>query len=120
MYVIDSIISTFGDDEFKIVDALRALGFPRYVAYTLVALLDRTPKTSRQISQASGLRQPEVSKAIGAIRPWLEIRHDRGTRRPVDVYRLAKSLRTIMDERLEAKSKEHLEIVRVVKGVGMA
>ena len=69
--VIKMMESTFkvpDDDDLEFVFILQSLGMQRNVAVLITYLGSAGETTSREIEQATGLRQPEVSIAMQGLR----------------------------------------------------
>ena len=82
------------------IEALTTTGMPKGMARTLAYLSTRDDwATSRDIEEATNLRQPEVSIAVRDLveRGWVERdnlkRESKG--RPINIYRLAADLRKV-------------------------
>ena len=88
------------DDET--VERLIITGLPKNMAKALVFLSNRGETTSVDVEKGTGLRQPEVSIAMQALRrrKWVTKRDIKkeGKGRPVHSYRLARPLGEIVDE----------------------
>jgi predicted transcriptional regulator len=88
------------DYEFKVLDendyifikTLSNLEMPRTVATTMVYLMNVDEASSQQIEISTGLRQPEVTLAIGFMskQSWISVRPEKksGKGRPIKVYSL--------------------------------
>jgi len=82
------------------IEALATTGMPKGMARTLAYLSTRDDwATSRDIEEATNLRQPEVSIAVRDLveRGWVERdnlkRESKG--RPINIYRLSADLRKV-------------------------
>jgi predicted transcriptional regulator len=85
--------------------------------------MDGAPRTSREIEQITGLRQPEVSIAMrplcstGIVETWDE-KHDHSRGRPSRYYRLCVPLHEIIgfhERRLTTDFREKKEAIRQLK-----
>jgi predicted transcriptional regulator len=98
------------DDET--VERLIITGLPKNMAKALVFLSNRGETTSVDVEKGTGLRQPEVSIAMQALRrrKWVTKRDIKkeGKGRPVHSYRLARPLGEIVDE-VEAGERKKIE-----------
>lgn len=92
-----------------VVEVLVRSGLPRHVAKALAFLSTRGETTSVEIEKATGLRQPEVSLAMQALRrrKWVEKRDVKkaGKGRPVHAYSLAVPFSEIADALARAQRK---------------
>lgn len=101
----------FGSD----ADTLMKIGFSRVVSKTLVCLSDGKEKTSHEIEMETGLRQPEVSKAMTALQKYIscgERKNNYMKGRPVKHFKLCVSFQTIISEKaieIESEMKKMLE-----------
>ncbi len=97
----------------KTVQILRQLGLTRPLANTIVYLTEVRTATAMEIDRATGLRQPEVSRACvdGQKRGWIKAERKRGGKlgRPTNFYSLAlpyeKILEQIEDEKLSESDR---------------
>lgn len=85
-------IEVLDEEGLKLAAALRSLGLASNVAAMVAYLSDAEAATSREIEVGTGLRQPEVSVGMKALRSrdWIreqEIRSERKGR-PLKVYAL--------------------------------
>ena len=102
----------------KTVQILRQLGLSRPLAHTIAYLSEVRTATSREIDRATGLRQPEVSRACvdGKKRGWIKTEQERGGRlgRPINVYSLALPYREIMKQIEDEKLLESDRTQRLI------
>ncbi len=100
------------EEEEELIDKLVRAGFNKNVAITFVFLAGRDETRSREIEDATRLRQPEVSIAMQELkeRGWVTKRDlkKEGKGRPVHIYRLDRSIDEIKEEIKENK-KERIE-----------
>ena len=94
------------------IEALTTTGMPKGMARTLAYLSTREDwATSRDIEEATNLRQPEVSIAVRDLveRGWVERdnlkRESKG--RPINIYRLSADLRKVY---VSIEGREKLKI----------
>ena len=103
------------DDDERAVDLFTDLGMPRNLAKTLVYLSQCEECRSAEVEQGADLRQPEVSVAMQELRKrgWAKKRDlkKKGKGRPVHVYKLTKSLPTIL-ETFEQEKMRQVENIR--------
>ncbi|MFO8109306.1 MAG: ArsR family transcriptional regulator [Thermoplasmata archaeon] len=95
-----------------LVDRLRKAGVERNIALTLVFVAGKDEATRRDIENATGLKQPEVSIATQAMRSkeWMDKRDIKkeGKGRPVHGYKLDKPINDIIKE-IEEEEKARIE-----------
>ncbi len=99
-------------EQKELVDKLIKAGIQKNIARTLVFVASRDETRSRDIEDATNLRQPEVSIAMQDLRGrgWVTKRDIKkeGKGRPVHGYRLDKPIEEIVEE-IEEKEKERIE-----------
>ncbi len=99
-------------EQKELVDKLIKAGIQKNIARTLVFVASREETRSRDIEDATNLRQPEVSIAMQDLRGrgWVTKRDIKkeGKGRPVHGYRLDKPIEEIVEE-IEEKEKERIE-----------
>ncbi len=102
-------------EQEELVDRLIKAGLQKNIARTLVFVASREETKSREIEDATDLRQPEVSIAMQELRGkgWVTKRDIKkeGKGRPVHGYQLDKPIEEIIKE-LEAKEKERIEEIK--------
>jgi predicted transcriptional regulator len=91
----------FSAEEEEFANLLIKIGTKKNIAKVLV-FLARTPEaTSHAIERGTGLRQPEVSLAMGYLmdQGWIRSRECKGDHkgRPMKMYTLAKPITEILD-----------------------
>lgn len=120
--MIPQKIRILDEKELELVDILTSLGIKRNVASVIVYLSGNDEATSKQIEMATNLIQPEVSKAMQALREnrWTEEREFRrtGTGRPTKYYRLSTPLEKIVafyEEKAQNESVRAMELALRLK-----
>jgi predicted transcriptional regulator len=115
-------IRTLDEKELELVDILTSIGIKRNVAAVIVYLNGNDEATSKAIEMATNLIQPEVSKAMQALREnrWIEEREFRrtGTGRPTKFYRLSTPLEEIVahyEEMTQNESVRTMELAEKLK-----
>jgi len=102
-------------EQEELVDRLIKAGLQKNIARTLVFVASREETKSREIEDATDLRQPEVSIAMQELRGkgWVTKRDIKkeGKGRPVHGYQLDKPIEEIIKE-LEDKEKERIEEIK--------
>ncbi len=97
--MIDFEVKILDENDLVFVSDLRNLGIQRNVALTLVYLLNVKEASSREIEIGTGLRQPEISLAIGFMsdNKWVDSRMIRVNKkgRPLRVYSFCVPMKTI-------------------------
>ena len=103
------------EDDERAVDLFTDHGMPRNLAKTLVYLSQCDECRSAEVEQGADLRQPEVSVAMQELRKrgWARKRDlkKKGKGRPVHVYKLTKTLPTIL-ETFEQEKMRQVENIR--------
>ncbi len=102
-------------EQEELVDRLIKAGLQKNIARTLVFVASREETKSREIEDATDLRQPEVSIAMQELRGkgWVTKRDIKkeGKGRPVHGYQLDKPIEEIIDE-IEEKEKERIQEIK--------
>jgi len=102
-------------EQEKLVDRLIKAGLQKNIARTLVFVASRDETKSREIEDATDLRQPEVSIAMQELRGkgWVTKRDIKkeGKGRPVHGYKLENPIEEIIEE-IEEKEKERIEDIK--------
>ncbi|MFW5946116.1 MAG: ArsR family transcriptional regulator [Candidatus Natronoplasma sp.] len=102
-------------EQEKLVDRLIKAGLQKNIARTLVFVASRDETKSREIEDATDLRQPEVSIAMQELRGkgWVTKRDIKkeGKGRPVHGYMLDNPIEEIIEE-IEEKEKERIENIK--------
>lgn len=103
------------DKQRDLIGHLINTGMQKNTAICLVFIASRDETKSREIENATRLRQPEVSIAMQDLREndWIEKRNIKkgGKGRPVHSYKLAKPIDDILDE-IELKEENKIEEIR--------
>lgn len=109
-----SVMKTFSIEQLdekdeEITDTLISLGMSRPVARVLSYLRNGNEITSVELERSTGLRQPEVSIAMGELkeRGWIREREEKkpGKGRPYRIYSLKVSFNGII-EQLEKQQRK--------------
>ena len=104
----------FTPEEEEFANLLIKIGIKKNITKVLVFLAKTPEATSHTIERGTGLRQPEVSLAMGYLmdQGWIRSREslNNGKGRPMIIYELAKSIHEIMDfieneKKVEASSQ---------------
>ncbi len=102
-------------EQEKLVDRIIKAGLQKNIARTLVFVASRDETKSREIEDATDLRQPEVSIAMQELRGkgWVTKRDIKkeGKGRPVHGYQLDKPIEDIIGE-IEEKEKERIREIK--------
>ncbi len=102
-------------EQEKLVDRLIKAGLQKNIARTLVFVASREETKSREIEDATDLRQPEVSIAMQELRGkgWVTKRDIKkeGKGRPVHGYQLDKPIEEIIQE-IEQIEKERINEIK--------
>lgn len=106
-------VNILDERDMSVIDMLTSVNVPRTAATMLVYLQQAGPSISRDIEVGSGLRQPEVSKAVDYLnaKEWIttEVTMPSGGR-PCNIYTLVKSFSDIIDE-LKTDQIDHMKAV---------
>lgn len=90
--MMEIIIEVLDEESLKFAAALRSLGLASNEAAMVAYISDAEAATSREIEVGTGLRQPEVSIGMKALRSrdWIREREIKSERkgRPMKVYAL--------------------------------
>jgi predicted transcriptional regulator len=110
----------FTEKEEEFANLLIEIGTKRNIAKVLVFLANIPEATSREIERGTGLRQPEVSIAMGYLVEygWIKSRESKAESkgRPVKIFELAKPITEILDSIEKKKEKEaHNQLARIQK-----
>jgi len=93
-------INQLGDSDEEIAEILMSTGMNRPVSRTLAYLIKVDTATSVDLERATGLRQPEVSLAMRALKPldWIDESEEKkpGKGRPNKVYSLKVGFKDII------------------------
>jgi len=113
----ETIIKVPDENDLAFIEALHDLGVNRNVATLITYLKELNECTSREIEKATGLRQPEVSIAIQALREngWVaerELKRE-GKGRPKKVYALRSTIGDIIQFYEDMKLQESEQIFQV-------
>lgn len=113
--MIDFEVKILDENDLTFVSDLRNLGIQRNVALTLVYLSHVAEASSREIEIGTGLRQPEISLAIGFMddNHWIESRMVKINKkgRPLRVYSLCAEMDKIYGFYEKKANKEYEESV---------
>lgn len=103
------------DEQRKLIDHLMNTDISKNTAICLVFIAGREETKSREIENATRLRQPEVSIAMQDLREreWIEKRNIKkgGKGRPVHGYKLAKPIEEILSE-IEEEEEDKIKEIR--------
>ncbi len=103
------------EEQEELVNRLIKAGLQKNIARTLVFVASRNETKSREIEDATDLRQPEVSIAMQELRGkgWVTKRDIKkeGKGRPVHGYQLDKPIEKIIEE-IEEKEKERIDEIK--------
>jgi predicted transcriptional regulator len=115
----ESTVKVLDDDDLKFVDILHSLGIKRTVAILITYLASTGEATSREIELGAGLKQPEVSIAMRALRGenWVSEREVKtgGKGRPLRIYSLSTPIGEIIQRLEDEKQKESAETMENVQ-----
>jgi Predicted transcriptional regulator len=122
--LIDFEVKMLDEKDLLFVSDLRNLGIQRNVALTIVYLSNVKEAPSREIEIGTGLRQPEISLALG----FMQDRHWVGTHlikankkgRPLRVYSMIVKLKTIYEyyeQQVHSNYKESADKISRLKEI---
>ena len=99
--MIELEVKILDEKDLIFVSDLRNLGISRNVALTLVYLRNVKEASSREIEIGTGLRQPEISMAIGFMdeNQWITSRMKRINKkgRPLKIYSFSVKMETVYE-----------------------
>ena len=99
--MIDFEVKILDENDLIFVSDLRNLGMQRNVALTIVYLSHVKEASSREIEIGTGLRQPEISLALGFMQDcqWIKTHMIKANKkgRPLKVYSLSVKMDKIYD-----------------------
>jgi predicted transcriptional regulator len=107
------------EKDLEFVNGLQGLGVNRNVAKLITYLKDVEEGSSRDIEMATGMRQPEVSVAMGTLRTmkWIS-EHDvkgSGNGRPTRIYSLRATIQEIIQHYEEEKNSEATKTMQAIQ-----
>ena len=107
------------EKDLEFANGLQGLGVNRNVANLITYLKDVEEGSSRDIEMATGLRQPEVSIAMGTLRNmgWLS-EHDvksPGKGRPMKIYALRATIDEIIEHYEAEKTQESGRTIEAIQ-----
>jgi predicted transcriptional regulator len=111
----------FDVEKYEMAKMIRALGLTRTESLVLVYLLRvKREASSKHIEEATGLRQPEVSRAVSnlAYRDWIskhEGSSELGRGSPTTIYRLDVTCDEIFGELESEFLKKHTEFLENIQ-----
>ncbi len=68
----DKTISVLTDQEMKFTNDLQTIGFDRNTAKVMTYLCMVGPVTSRKLEMAADMRQPDVSRGLKLLKPFIK------------------------------------------------
>jgi predicted transcriptional regulator len=114
-----SAVKVLDEKDLEFIDALRSLDVQRNVAALITILASVGEATSREIEMGTGLRQPEVSIAMRAMRQnnWVNERDvsTEGKGRPMKVYKLRIPLDEIIEYFEDKKKSESAQAMEAIQ-----
>jgi predicted transcriptional regulator len=114
-----STVRVLDDKDLEFVEALRNLRVPRSEATLITFLANADQATSREIEMGTGMRQPEVSIGMRALRNnnWINEREVKveGKGRPMKVYKFVVSIDQIIKHFEDQKSQEATQTMQAIQ-----
>ena len=105
----EAIVNVADEKDWAFINGLQSLGANRNAAKLITYLKDVEEGSSKDIEMATGMRQPEVSIAMGTLRDmgWLSEHEAKnlGKGRPQKIYALRVTIEEII-EYYEAEKKQ--------------
>lgn len=115
----ERLIKMLDDEDLEFANIMRRLGMQREAAILITYLGRAGEATSKEIEQATGLRQPEVSVVIRDLRGenMIDVRDVKtgGKGRPSLFYALRTPMQDIIKRLEDEKLKEHAEAMENVR-----
>ena len=107
------------EKDLDFIEGLQNLGVNQNVAKLITYLKEVDEDSSKDIEMATGMRQPEVSVALGTLRTmkWIS-EHDvkgNGTGRPTGIYSLRITIQEIIQHYEEEKNSEAARTMQVIQ-----
>ena len=107
------------EKDLEFIEGLQNLGVNQNVAKLITYLKDVEEGSSKDIEMATGMRQPEVSIAMGTLRQnrWIDERDVKaeGKGRPTKVYKLSVPIQEIIQHYEEEKNNEAAETMQAIQ-----
>jgi predicted transcriptional regulator len=114
-----SEVKMLDENDHIFIEMLSNLGMSRNVATTMAYLMNVDKASSREIEISTGLRQPEVSLAMGLMcnQSWVNMHSEKkpGKGRPMKVYSLAAQVDEIISYYEDKIYKESQATISVIK-----
>jgi len=114
-----SEVKMLDENDHIFIEMLSNLGMSRNVATTMAYLMNVDKASSREIQISTGLRQPEVSLAMGLMcnQSWVNMHSEKkpGKGRPMKVYSLAAQVDEIISYYEDKIYKESQATISVIK-----
>jgi len=115
----ERLIKMLDDEDLEFANIMKHLGMQREAAILITYLGRAGEATSKEIEQATGLRQPEVSVVIRDLRGenMIDVRDVKtgGKGRPSLFYALRTPMQDIIKRLEDEKLKEHAEAMENVR-----
>ena len=113
-------VKVLDEKDLEFIEGLQNLGVNQNVAKLITYLKDVDEgSSSRDIEMATGMRQPEVSIAMGTLRNmgWISERDIKspGKGRPTRIYALGATIEEIIQHYEEEKNNEAAETMQAIQ-----
>jgi predicted transcriptional regulator len=112
-------IKVADEKDFEFAEVLQSLGVNRNVAKLITYLKEVDEGSSRDIEMATGMRQPEVSVAMGTLRDmgWLSEHEFKnpGKGRPQKIYALRATIEEIIEHYEAEKNQESARTIEAIQ-----
>jgi predicted transcriptional regulator len=106
------------EKDLEFINGLQGLGINRNVAKLITYLKKVDEGSSRDIEMATGMRQPEVSIAMGTLRnmKWISERGVKGIGkgRPTRIYALRATIEEIVEHYEAEKNQESARTIEAI------
>jgi len=107
------------EKDLEFIEGLQSLGVNRNVAKLITYLKDVEEGSSKDIEMATGMRQPEVSVAMGTLRTmkWISERDAKGigNGRPTRIYALRATIEEIIQHYEDEKNSETAKTLQAIQ-----
>ena len=107
------------EKDLEFIEGLQSLGINRNVSKLITYLKDVENSSSRDIEIATGMRQPEVSIAMGTLRNmgWISERDVKipGKGRPMKIYALRATIEEIVKHYESEKNSEATKTMQAIQ-----
>ncbi len=123
----ESTVKSFDENDLQFIEIMEELGISKNVAKLILYLANVNEASSKEIENATDLRQPEVSIGMRTLRDkqWVKEQNIKklGKGRPMRLYSLSTSLNIILkhlEEEKIAESYRAMESINKLKEIALS